>query len=353
MQSRASAATGPLALADPSASLPLSDLRGFQGAIFGRAAWQTGTAFGLYFALLAAMYGGLRFGIWPTLLLALPASGIIVRIFMLQHDCGHGSLFRSRRLNGVVGFACSLVTLTPFGYWRRLHARHHASWNNLDGRGVPADFFSDCLTLAEYRALGPTARRLYRVTHHPALVHLLLPPVVFLLLYRLPFDTPASCWRERLSVALLDMALVCLFAGLVAWAGWADVALVHLPALVLAAIIGIWLFSVQHRYEDSQWARTADWNLPHAALHGASYLKLPRVLQWFSGNIGLHHVHHLRPGIPNYRLQACHDSCPQVTDHATILTLGEALRAPSYALWDEERHRMTPIPRRSARARTG
>ncbi|WP_428376135.1 fatty acid desaturase family protein [Lichenicoccus sp.] len=289
------------------------------------------------------MYASLTLSVWLTLLLAIPASGLIVRIFMLQHDCGHGSLFRSRRMNSIVGAACSLVTLTPFAYWRRLHARHHASWNNLDGRGVPADFFSDCLTLAEYRGLGPMARRVYRVTHHPALVHLLLPPVVFILLYRLPFDTPAICRRERLSVALLDLSLVCVFAGLVARMGWADVALVHLPALALAAIVGIWLFSVQHRFEDSQWARTRDWKFEHASLHGASYLKLPRVLQWFSGNIGLHHVHHLRPGVPNYRLQACHDACGQVTDHATILTLGDALRAPSYALWDEVRCRMIPI----------
>ncbi len=347
MQIGASETTERRASAGRVETLPRSDLRSYQGAIFGKAAWQAGTAFTLYFALLVAMYAGLRVSVWLTLLLAIPASGLIVRIFMLQHDCGHGSLFKSRRLNGIVGAACSLVTLTPFAYWRRLHARHHASWNNLDGRGVPADFFSDCLTVAEYRGLGVMARRLYRVTHHPALVHLLLPPVVFFLLYRLPFDTPASCRRERLSVALLDLSLVCLFSALVARMGWAEVALVHLPALALAAIMGIWLFSVQHRFEDSQWARTGDWTFEHASLHGASYLKLPRVLQWFSGNIGLHHVHHLRPGIPNYRLQACHDACRQVTRHATILTLRDALGAPSFALWDEDRRRMTPIPRGS------
>lgn len=291
-----------------------------------------------------AGYASLRVSAWLTLALAVSASGLIVRIFMLQHDCGHNSLFRSRRLNSLVGAGCSLVTLTPFAYWRRLHARHHGSWNNLDGRGVPADFFSDCLTLSEYRALGPVQRWLYRATHHPALVHLLLPPVVFLLLYRLPFDTPAAFRRERISVLLLNLSLVAVFAGLAAMFGIKSVVLVHLPALVLAAIVGIWLFSVQHRFEDSQWASAEDWTFEQAALHGASYLKLPRVLQWFSGNIGLHHVHHLRPGIPNYRLRACHDECPSVTAGVTVLTLREAFKAPSFALWDETLCRMVPFP---------
>ena len=325
--------------------LKFTELRAFQTPMPGKAAWQTGTTFALYLALVVAMYAASRFSVWLTLALAVPTSGLVVRIFMLQHDCGHNSLFRSRRLNGIVGAACSLVTLTPFAYWRRLHARHHGSWNNLDGRGIPADFFSDCLTVTEYRALSPMRKRLYRATHHPALVHLLLPPIIFILLYRLPFDTPASFKRERLSVALLNLSLVAMFAVLVARFGFANVVLVHLPTLLLAAIVGIWLFSVQHRFEDSQWANSEDWRFDQACLHGTSYLKLPRVLQWFSANIGLHHVHHLRPGIPNYRLQACHDECSVVTAHATVLTLREALKAPSFALWDEDLCRMIPFPR--------
>jgi omega-6 fatty acid desaturase (delta-12 desaturase) len=325
--------------------LLLSELRAYQTPTPGKAAWQTVTTFSLYFALIVAMYAALQLSVWLTLALALPASGLIVRIFMLQHDCGHNSLFPSRRLNGVVGALCSLVTLTPFAYWRRLHARHHGSWNNLDRRGIPADFFSDCLTLAEYRALRPAQKRLYRVTHHPVVVHLLLPPVIFILLYRLPFDTPAICRRERLSVALLNLSLMAVFAGLAVSFGFMNVLLVQLPALALAAMAGIWLFSVQHRFEDAQWARTENWKFDQASLHGTSYLKLPRVLQWFSGNIGLHHVHHLRPGIPNYRLQACHDGCSKVTSVTTVLTLRDALKAPSYALWDEDLGRMIPFPR--------
>ena len=319
-------------------------LRPFQAPILGSALWQVLSTFALYFACTAAMYVSIRYSVWLTLVLAIPASGLVVRIFMLQHDCGHNSLFRTRRLNNIVGFMCSLITLTPFAYWRRLHARHHGSWNNLDGRGIPADFFSDCVTVAEYSAMSRGQKFLYRLSHHPVLLHFLLPPIVFLLVYRLPFDTPASAVKERISVFLLDVALAVLIAGLILLFGFATVVIVHLPALILAAIIGIWLFTVQHRFEDAQWARKEDWNYTQAALQCTSYLRLPRVLQWFSGNIGLHHVHHLRPGIPNYRLQACHDACSDVTQAATVLTLKDALGAPSYALWDEDLNRMVPFP---------
>ena len=324
----------------------LSNLKAFQAPLEGRAAWQVGSTFFLYLSLLAVMYASLGVSVWLTLALAIPASGLIVRIFMFQHDCGHNSFFRSARLNGIVGAACSLVTLTPFAYWRRLHARHHSDWNDLDNRGIPADFYSDCLTLKEYAALTPARQWLYRLTHHPLLIHVLLPPVVFLLLYRVPFDTPASCRRERVSVYLLNAGLVGLFAALMAIFGVGNVLLVHLPAIALSAIIGIWLFSVQHRFEEAQWVHKQDWNLVEAALQGTSYLKLPPILQWFSGSIGVHHVHHLRPRIPNYRLQACHDACQDVTGSATILTLREALKAPSYALWDEGLSRMVPFPAR-------
>ncbi len=329
----------------------LSKLKAYQAPLEGRAAWQVASGFILYLSLLAAMYASLRVSAWLTLALAIPLSGLIVRIFMLQHDCGHNSFFRSARLNGIVGAACSLVTLTPFAYWRRLHARHHGDWNNLDNRGIPADFYSDCLTLAEYAALAPRRRWLYRLAHHPLLVHILLPPVVFLLLYRVPFDTPASCRRERVSVYLLDLGLLGLLAAPVWLFGIGSVLLVHLPAIALSAIIGIWLFSVQHRFEEAQWVHKQDWNLVEAALEGTSYLKLPPILQWFSGSIGVHHVHHLRPRIPNYRLQACHDACQDVTGAATILTLRDALKAPSYALWDEDLGRMVPFPRGGRRGR--
>ncbi|MDR3504740.1 MAG: fatty acid desaturase [Acidocella sp.] len=328
----------------PTEVLKPSMLRAYQTPSLGTAVWQTASAFGLYIACIAAMYAALHVSVWLTLALAVPASGLIVRIFMLQHDCGHNSLFPSRRLNKIVGTACSLVTLTPFAYWRRLHARHHKSWNDLDNRGIPADFFSDCLTLTEYKALRPSAKFLYRVSRHPALIHLLLPPVVFILLYRVPFDTPASFRRERRSVYLLNIALAGMFALLIALFGIRSVALVHLPAMAIAAITGIWLFAVQHRFEGAQWSREKDWNFKQASLHGTSYLKLPLVMRWFSANIGLHHIHHLRPGIPNYYLQACQDGLVEEMKSVTVLTLRDAFKAPSYALWDEALSRMVPFP---------
>ena len=321
----------------------LATLRPYSSPLAGSTIWQIASTFGLYIACTAAMYASLRVSLWLTLALALPASGLIVRIFMLQHDCGHNALFRSRRANEITGFLCSLATLTPFAYWRRLHARHHGSWNNLDGRGIPADFFSDCATVAEYGAMTRGQKFLYRFSHHPLLTHLLLPPIIFILLYRVPFDTPPTCKRERRSVFLLNAALVVLYAGLIKLFGVEKVLLVHLPAMVLASIIGIWLFSVQHRFAEAQWTRKVDWQFTDAALHGTSYLRLPRVLQWFSANIGLHHVHHLSPRIPNYRLQAGHDACLTAAA-VTVLTLKDALGASSYTLWDEARRCMVPFP---------
>jgi omega-6 fatty acid desaturase (delta-12 desaturase) len=319
-------------------------LRPYQSPILAHSVWQVVSTFSLYIACIVAMYAGLHVSIWLTLGLTIPASGLIVRIFMLQHDCGHRSLFRSSRMNEVVGMLCSMITLTPFAYWRRLHARHHGNWNNLDGRGIPADFFSDCITVAEYGARSRTQRFLYRISHQPLLMNFLLPPLVFILLYRLPFDTPWSCRREHVSVLILNLALLGMFAGLVLVFGFKSVLIVQLPTLIMAAIIGIWLFSVQHRFEDAQWARDAGWTHAQASLEGTSYLMLPRLFQWFSGNIGLHHVHHLSPGIPNYRLQACHDECPAVTASVTSLTFRQALNASTYTLWNETTHRMVQFP---------
>ena len=322
----------------------LAMLRPYQAPVLASSVWQIASTFGLYIACIAVMYLSARVSLWLMLVLVLPASGLTVRIFMLQHDCGHNAMFRSRRLNVVVGALCSLVTLTPFAYWRRLHARHHSSWNNLDGRGIPADFFSDCVTVAEFAAMTRVQKRLYRLSHHPLVANLLLPPIVFILLYRLPFDTPASCRRERRSVYLLDLGLIVIFGGLMMVFGVKTVMLVHLPVMALAAIIGIGLFSVQHTFDGAQWVHKAEWSSTQAALRGTSYLHLPPVLQWFSGNIGLHHVHHLNPGIPNYRLQACHDACTAVTAAATMLTLREAFDASRYTLWDEGLQRMVPFP---------
>jgi acyl-lipid omega-6 desaturase (Delta-12 desaturase) len=328
----------------PEPDLPLSLLRPFQAPIPGISLWQLASTFGLYLACIVAMYFTAQFSTLLTLALAIPTAGLMVRIFVFLHDCGHNAMFKSRRLNVIAGDLCGLVTFTPFAHFRRTHARHHSNWNNLDGRGISADFYSDCATVAEYAAMTRVQKGLYRLIHHPLVMHFVLPPVIFILLYRFPFDTPATCERERHSVYILDIALLAIFGALIALFGIKTVLLVHLPALVLASIIGIWLFSVQHRFEEAKWVPKVDWHYTQAALHSTSYLNLPPVLQWFSGNIGLHHVHHLSPSIPNYRLQACHDACTAMTGKATKLSLKKALGASSYALWDESLQRMVPFP---------
>ena len=298
---------------------------------------QMASTFLPFFGLLTAMY--LLWGVspWLSLLLTVPAAGFVVRIFIIQHDCGHAAFFRNRAANDWLGRFCSLITMTPYANWRRLHASHHATWNNLDKRDLGVDLYSTCLTVAEYQALPLPARIWHRVIRHPLISQLLLPPFIFLLYYRLPIDTPASWRRERLSVLLTNAGLVAKFAGLMLLLGVGPVALVQFPIIAVTAIIGVWLFSVQHRFEDAVWSRQENWSATTASLFGSSHLKLPRILQWFSGNIGFHHIHHLSPRIPNYRLEDCHHACAALVAGAPSLSLGQALRAPAYTLWDEEK----------------
>jgi acyl-lipid omega-6 desaturase (Delta-12 desaturase) len=289
-------------------------------------------------ALNALMYASLSVSYALTLALAIPAAGFVVRPFIIQHDCGHGSFFGSRRLNDAVGRLCSLLTFAPYGHWRRQHAGHHGIWCNLDRRNSGADIYSSCLTVAEYAAMSPWRRWLYRTAMHPLVSNLLLPPIVFLIVYRIPFDTPAAWWREHVSVHVTNLAL----AGLVL--GFGAVAAVQLPIIVTAAIVGVWLFSVQHRFETTHWARQESWDAVSAAMHGSSYLQLPAVLSWFTGNIGYHHIHHLDPRIPNYRLRACHREVAEVIEPVPALTLGRALLGAKCKLWDEDHHQMVPFP---------
>ena len=335
--------------AAPRASLPPGDpglkaaIAPFQAPSFKRSLWQFTSTFGLYLLVNAIMSALIPVSAWLALALALPASGFIVRLFIVQHDCGHGSFFRSRLGNDVLGRFCSAFTFTPYAFWRRQHANHHASFNNLDRRETSIDFYSTCGTVREYQALPPARRLLYRLLRHPVVTQIVVPPFVFLLLYRVPFDAPATWLRERRSVLATNAALAALLGVLIAIFGLRAVAIVQLPAIAIASIIGMWLFTVQHRFEESQWESQDAWSHAQASLEGSSYLKLPRVLQWFTGNIGFHHVHHLSARVPNYRLQECHEARPEL--HAvTTLSVWQALRAPFYALWDEDLRRMVRFP---------
>ena len=304
----------------------------FQGALPRTAALQL--------ALLGGLYAGLARGWWPALVLALPAAGLTVRVFALQHDCGHGSLFPARALNDAVGRFCSLFTFTPYGHWRRRHAGHHAVWNDLDGRDRGADIYSTCATVAEYRAMGRLRRFGYRAARHPVVAQLLLPPLVFLALYRLPFDAPAAWRRERRGVYLTNLALAVVYGGLAALIGPGTVALGLLAVMVPASVAGVWLFSVQHRFEGVRWARHAEWDAVSASLEGSSFLRLPRALVWLTGGLGFHHVRHLAPRIPNYRLETCHNAHPAFAT-ARVGTLRDAFSAPRHVLGDEAAGRMT------------
>ncbi len=317
----------------------------FQSPVLAHSVWQIASTGAAYAAMLVLMYLAYHVSVWLSLALVPLAAGLVVRLFIIQHDCGHGAFFQSRRANLVVGVLCSLATLTPFTNWRRHHAQHHSMWNNLDQRDMTTDIYSTCLTVQEYEAMSRSKRWLARTVRHPLIAHLIIPPLVFLVLYRVPFETPRAWVRERRAVymtnALIAAGLIAMVLPLGIW----PVLLIQVPVIAVAAIIGVWLFSIQHRFEEAHWAHSSDWSAITAAIRGSSFLKLPAVLRWFSGNIGYHHVHHLVPRVPNYRLRACHEACEELFGTARVLTLREALLAPSYALYDEGLGRMVQFPR--------
>jgi omega-6 fatty acid desaturase (delta-12 desaturase) len=322
----------------------LSGVAAFQHPILGRSLWQLATSLGGFLVTCAAMYLCLGISLWVSLPLSVLAAGFLVRIFIIQHDCGHGAFFRSQRANNIIGSLCSVMTLTPYAFWRRQHARHHGSWNNLDRRAASGlDIYSSCMTVSEYHRLGRWQQWLYRLSRHPIVSHLILPPAVFLLLYRIPFDAAKGWNHERRAIHVTNLALVGLFGGLGLAIGFDRVLAVQLPIMVFASIIGVWLFSVQHRFERTLWVSDADWSFAEAALRGSSHLRLPRILQWFTGNIGFHHIHHLNPRIPNYRLEDCHRTIGGLQS-APVLTLRTAITTLRYALWDDDLGRMVKFP---------
>jgi len=287
-------------------------------------------------ALWALMWWSLNVGYWLTLLLAIPAAGFLVRLFMILHDCAHGSFFRHRLLNDWIGRAIGILTVTPYDHWRRTHALHHAGTGNLDRRG-----FGDIntLTVAEYRARSPLGRLAYRVYRHPLVLFGIAPSLLFLLQQRLPVGLMRSGWRPWASTMATNLMLL-LFAGLFAWLiGIKTFLLVHLPILLLSSSIGVWLFYVQHQFERTAWARDGEWNMLDAALHGSSHYDLPALLRWFTANIGLHHVHHLNSRIPFYRLPRVLRDNPELRNIGR-LTLFESLRCVRLALWDETQRRL-------------
>lgn len=299
--------------------------------------WQIVNSFGGLFLMWALMYFSLNVGYWLTLLLAVPAAGFAVRIFIIQHDCGHGSFFKSRKANDSTGIVCSLFTLTPYRFWRKSHAIHHAHHAELEERGI-GDVWT--MTVEEYMDAPWWRRMVYRVFRNPFFLFGIAPAVNFLILTRFPLGGERE-WRngERESVLYTNLALAGLFTFFIAWLGVWPVLAIFFPTFVIAAATGTWLFYVQHQFERTYWEHTPTWDYTLAAMHGSSYYKLPKVLQWFTGNIGFHHIHHLSPRIPNYNLERCHEENP-IMQRVVQLTLWTSFKTTSLALWDEKKQRL-------------
>jgi len=292
---------------------------------------------GLPFVLLwALIWTLLNAGYWLGLFLAIPAAGFLVRLFMIQHDCGHGAFFRQRRPNDWVGRVISVLTLTPYDHWRRDHAAHHAGSGNLDRRGI-GDI--NTLTVREYLALPRWRQLLYRLYRHPFVMFGIGPAYLFLLQNRLPSGLRRGGWKSWLSAMATNGAIAVLVAAMIWLVGPGPFLLVHLPIMLLAASIGVWLFYIQHQFEDTYWAHDERWNFHAAAFHGSSHYDLPGILRWFTANIGVHHVHHLASRIPYYRLQEVLRDHPEVADVGR-LTLSQSLRCVRRALWDERKQKL-------------
>jgi len=286
-------------------------------------------------AMMYVMYLSLAWSYWLTLALAVPTAGFMVRTFIIMHDCGHGSFLPSQRWNNIVGWVTGVLTATPYSEWRHEHAIHHATAGDLDRRGH-GDIAT--ITVDEYLARGWWGRLRYRLYRHPALI-LGVGPLYMLIGQRIPGRVHSSGSPKTSSVWSTNLGMAVIITGLAMVIGIQSVLLVYLPVAYLAAGAGVYLFFVQHQFDSAYWERHADWDYASAAVMGCSHLRLPKVLQWFTGNIGLHHVHHLAPRIPNYQLQRAHDENP-IFDKAPTFGLARSVTMLRLALWDEQRKRM-------------
>jgi len=289
------------------------------------------------FALLwYVAYRSLAVGYWLTLILSVPTAGFLIRMFIIQHDCGHGSFFKSRAARDWVGRCIGVILLTPYDYWKRTHAYHHAHSGDLDFRG-----FGDVetFTVAEYLS-SPRSRRLrYRLYRHPLVLFGIAPFYQFFLKHRYPGDIPKQ-WRHAWrSVWWTNLAIGGGVATMWWMVGLGPFLMVQLPVTVIGSTIGVWMFYVQHQYEDTYWHKHEEWDYYDASLYGSSFLVLPKPFQWLSGNIGVHHVHHMSARIPNYKLQQAHDENPEF-HVVTKVRFKDTLKLINLALWDEENRKL-------------
>jgi omega-6 fatty acid desaturase (delta-12 desaturase) len=308
----------------------------FYGADTRRSVTQLVSSAVPFFAFWTLAYLSLAISYWLTLLCSLAATGFLMRLFMIQHDCGHGSYFISRRARNTVGFIIGVLTLTPYEYWRKTHAYHHAHSGNLDLRGF-GDI--DTLTMEEYYSKSFWGRWGYRIYRNPVVLFGVGAVFHFVVIHRFPWTTPKGWKQAWRSVWLTNLALAVILLAMSLTIGLKAFLLVHGPVVFFTCVTGVWLFYVQHQFEETYWHRTQEWDYYDAALLGSSLLALPKPLQWLTASIGIHHVHHLNARIPNYRLQEAMDAVPEL-QNPTRITMGDSLRLLGLALWDEVEERL-------------
>lgn len=306
----------------------------FQVPSLARSIWQMVNTFVPYITIWYLMWRSLAGPYWITLALGVLGGLFVVRSFIIFHDCGHGSFFKSKRANDIVGFITGIITFTPYGHWRWQHAVHHATSGDLDRRGE-GDIWT--LTVQEYLEASRWKKFAYRLARNPIILFVVAPLAMFLVYQRFP--SSGAKGKDRVSVIWMNIALA-IVVGTLCWLiGWKAYLMIQLPITMVAGAGGIWMFYVQHQYEDVYWEHHSDWNYTTAALQGSSFYKLPKILQWFTGNIGFHHVHHLSSKIPNYNLERCHNSHP-IFQSVEPLTFWKSLKCISLRLWDEESRRL-------------
>ena len=294
-----------------------------------RSAWQVFNSVIPFIGMWYVMYRSLAVGYWLTLLLAVPTAGFMVRCFIIFHDCCHGSFFRTMKANDRLGLVVGVLVLTPFYQWKHSHAIHHATAGDLDRRGI-GDVYT--MTVEEYLAAPWYKKVGYRIMRNPMILFTIGSFIVFTVTQR--FFEKHSGKRERSSVIWTNIAIAALVGWIMLEIGWAAFLLVEVPVLLIACGAGVWLFYVQHNFDPTYWERHPEWEFFNAGMDGSSFYKLPKLLQWFTGNIGFHHIHHLSPRIPNYKLEECHNENPEF--QIEPLTFSESLKSLFFRLWDEK-----------------
>lgn len=306
----------------------------FQRPSLIRGTWQIVNSLGIYLVIWYLMYLTLGVSYWLTIPLAIVAGGFLVRVFIIFHDCTHGSFFRSRKANDIWGFVTGVLTFTPYHQWRWEHTVHHAHAGDLDGRGM-GDIWT--MTVQEYLAASRWTRFRYRLARNPVVLFVLAPTFLFLVLQRFPLARASR--KIRRSVHCTNLCVLALAAVLIWIFGLRAYLAIQFTVLLVAATSGVWLFYVQHQFEGVSWERGESWDFTQAALKGSSFYRLPRILQWFSGNIGFHHIHHLSPRIPNYNLESCHNADP-LFQSVPAISLFSSMKSFAFRLWDEESRKL-------------